>query len=558
MKYNKADYTVPHYDTFPDYLTGIADLYGDRPALSWFTRRQEQVTLTYSQLVDRISALRKWLLHKGLPLGTHIAVVSENSADWIISALAIMACGHIAVCVDIEQSDDSILEMLHRSDSRILFLSNTFLPICHPMLTRGEADEIILLGGRTEDPHVQLVEALYRIGAEMDEPKHEPITEDMIAEIVFTSGTTSLSKMVMLDHRAIMQNIYDTGTRVTLYNRVFVSLPFYHTYGFNCAVLNSFLRGTQLYINGDLRTTMRDLKLAAPDSTLTVPLMLEAIHNQVWLTAERAGKDGALRFLMNVAKIFRALHIPFHPKTFSSLRESISPSLRLIICGGAHLSREIAEEFELWGIQVLQGYGITECSPLISVNCNYINKLGTVGLPMPSLEVRIDDGEVCVRGPSVMRGYYKDETGTSDAMTEDGWFKTGDIGSIDKKGFLSLSGRKKNLIVFKNGKKISPEKLEELICAIPMVKEVIVTGTANGIFADDVKLTASIYPDPDRTLGMSSYEILEQLQREVDEINRTLPSYQQIQLINIRTKEFDKTGTRKIKRHTADTGGSYA
>jgi long-chain acyl-CoA synthetase len=303
---------------------------------------------------------------------------------------------------------------------------------------------------------------------------------------------------------------------------------------------------------------MRDLKLANPDSTLTVPLMLEAIHNQVWLTAERAGKDRALRLLMNAAKVFRALHIPFRPKTFLSLRESICSSLRLIICGGAHLSREIAEEFELWGIQVLQGYGITECSPLISVNCNYTNKLGTVGLPMPSLEVRIDDGEVCVRGPSVMRGYYKDEDGTSEAMTKDGWFKTGDIGSMDRNGFLSLSGRKKNLIVFKNGKKISPEKLEEMICAIPMVKEVVVTGTANGIFADDVKLTASIYPDSDRTQGMSSYEILEQLQREVDEINHTLPSYQQIQLINIRTKEFDKTGTRKIKRHSADIGGNYA
>ena len=549
-RYNKAIYTVPHYATLLDFLKGIAQLYGDRPALSWFTRRQEEQTLTYTQLTDRVFALRKYLLSRDFPHGTHIAVISENNANWIISALAIMSCGHIAVCVDIEQSDNSILDMLRRSDSRILFLSGTFFSLCHPLLTNSEVDEIVLLDGRMEDAHIDNIDHIYQISAELPEPDFEPITEDMIAEIVFTSGTTSISKMVMLDHRAIMQNTYDTGTRVTLYNRVFVSLPFYHTYGFNCAVLNSLLRGTHLYINGDLRTTMRDLGLASPDSTLTVPLMLEAIHNQVWLNAERAGKDGALRTLMSLAKVFRALHIPFHPKTFTTLRESISPTLRLIISGGAHLSREIAEEFELWGIQVLQGYGITECSPLISVNCNYVNKLGTVGLPMPSLEVRIDDGEVCVRGPSVMRGYYKDDAGTAEAMTEDGWFKTGDIGSIDRNGFLSLSGRKKNLIVFKNGKKISPEKLEELIGMIPMVKEVVVTGATNGIFADDVKLTASIYPDPNRTQGMSSYEILEQLQREVDEINRTLPSYQQIQLVNIRTKEFDKTGTRKIKRHS--------
>lgn len=549
-RYNKADYTVPHFVTLLDFVKGIAQLYGDRPALSWFTRRQEEKTLTYTQLAERVFALRKFLLSKDLPKETHIAVISENNANWIISALAIMSCGHIAVCVDIEQSDNSILEMLRRSDSRILFLSGTFFSLCHPLLTSGEVDKIVLMDGRMEDTHIDNIDHIYQISEELPEPEFEPLAEDMIAEIVFTSGTTSLSKMVMLDHRAIMQNAYDTGTRVTLYNKVFVSLPFYHTYGFNCAVLNSFLRGTHLYINGDLRTTMRDLNLASPDSTLTVPLMLEAIHNQVWLNAERAGKDGALRTLMSLAKVFRALHIPFHPKAFTTLRESISPTLRLVISGGAHLSREIAEEFELWGIQVLQGYGITECSPLISVNCNYSNKLGTVGLPMPSLEVRIDDGEVCVRGPSVMRGYYKDEAGTAEAMTEDGWFKTGDIGSIDRNGFLSLSGRKKNLIVFKNGKKISPEKLEEMIGMIPMVKEVVVTGATNGIFADDVKLTASIYPDPNRTQGMSSYEILEQLQREVDEINRTLPSYQQIQLVNIRTKEFDKTGTRKIKRYT--------
>ena len=546
---NKADYIVPHYKTFPEYVKGIAKLYGNRPALSWFTRRQEEKTLTYIQLTDRILALRRYLLNEDLPRGTHIAIVSENSADWIISALAIMSSGHIAVCVDIDQSDDSILDMLRRSNCRIAFLSGTFLSICRPMLTSGELDEIILMGSRTEDIQARSIERLYQIGGELPEPEHDDVSEDMIAEIVFTSGTTSLSKMVMLDHRAIMQNIHDTGTRVTLYKRVFVSLPFYHTYGFNCAVLNSFLRGTHLYINGDIRNTMRDLKLAQPDSTLTVPLMLEAIHNQVWLTAERSGKDSALRKLMTTAKILRKLHIPFRPKAFTALRENISPSLRLIISGGAHLSQEIAEEFELWGIQVLQGYGITECSPLISVNCNYANSLGTVGLPMPSLELRIEDNEIWVRGPSVMRGYYGDKEGTALALTEDGWFKTGDLGNIDRDGFLSLSGRKKNLIVFKNGKKVSPEKLEEMIMVVPMVKEVVVSGTANGIFADDVKLTASIYPDPERTQGMSSYEILDQLQREVDEINHTLPSYQQIQLVNIRTKEFDKTSTRKIKRH---------
>lgn len=543
--YNPADYPTHKLRTIPELLSMMEQSYGPRPALSWFTRRKEEKTLTYTELTRKISALRSALLHRELSLGSHIAIISENSSDWIITALAILACGHVAVCVDIEQSDESIRDMVRRSDSTLVFLSDTFLSICTPLFQSGEVTELVLMNGTSEEPGVTPLDALYQSTVF---PSPAPVFPNQTAEIVFTSGTTSLSKMVMLSQEAILQNMCDATSRVHLHDRVFCSLPFYHAYGFNCAVLNSFLQGAHLFINGDLKTTMRDLQLAQPDSTLTVPLMLEAIHNQIWLTAEKSGKADSLRTLIRVATICKKLHLPVHFKTFDVLREKISPSLRLIICGGAHLNRELAEEFELLGIQVLQGYGITECSPLISVNSNYANKLGTVGPVMPSLEIRLVDDEVCVRGPSVMQGYYNNPEETAEALTEDGWFKTGDIGSLDKDGFLSLTGRKKNLIVFKNGKKISPEKLEELISAIPLVKEVLVSGSANGSFADDVKITASIYPDPQRTDGMSSYEILEYLQTEMNKINATLPAYQQIQLINIREKEFSKTGTKKIKR----------
>lgn len=549
IPYDKANYIVPNFNTFPEFLAGIAELYGQRPALSWFTRRKEEMTLTYAEMAEKVSALRKMLLSKQLPKGSHIAILSENSADWIISFLATVSCGYVAVCADTEQSDDFIRDMLCRSDTRLVFLSNTFLSICLPLLETNQIASMILMNGKTSDPRVELLGTLYEQGAQMEEPESVQVSPDQTAEIVFTSGTTSQSKMVMLTQKAIMQNCYDSGAYVHFFSRVFCSLPFYHAYGLNCAVLNSFLRGCHLYINGDLKTTMRDLQLAKPDTMLTVPLMMEAIHNQIWLSAEKNGKADSLRKLIRMAGLCQKLHLPIHFKTFDSLREKISSSLRLIICGGAHLNLEIAEEFELFGIQVLQGYGITECCPLISVNCNYNNKLGSVGLPLTTMEIRVADSEIWARGPSVMQGYYNNPEETAEAFSEDGWFKTGDLGYVDKDGFLFLTGRKKNLIVFKNGKKISPEKLEDLISSIPMVKEVLVTGTANGVFADDVKLTASIYPDPQRTEGMSSYEILESLQREIDKINNTLPSYQQIQLVNIREKEFNKTSTKKIKRH---------
>lgn len=542
-------YNVEYYTRVRDMLEGWANQYGDRPAVSWFTRKQEEQGVTFSKMRDDVKYLQEMLIRKGLA-GKHIAVVGENSYEWLLVFFASAYCGAVTVCIDIEQPDETILQMLTMADVDAVFLSASYLDICKEYA--GEEKPLFLLSAKEQDmPTVQsLMEegaAIWKAGQE-DRETERAVKPDATAAIVFTSGTTSYSKPVMLSQEAILTNASDAIANVHIGPRTFTSLPFYHTYGLTCSVIAMLMSGTHLYINGNLKTVMRDIHLAKPHTLLTVPLMLENIHSKIWLAAEENGKAEGLRKLLKLRKLLFSLGYKKSGKTLDAVREKSIGTIRVIICGGAHMSAEIMEEFTCMGVTVLQGYGITECAPLVSVNRNEFNKIGSVGLVTAHCEVKIEEGEILVRGKNVMQGYYQSPELTEEVM-RDGWFCTGDLGELDKDGFLFITGRKKNLIVFKNGKKISPEKLEEKLKKIPLVQDVVVYGAISGVSSDDVQLAASIYPNQEKAEGMTSYEILEALQKEVDEMNKELPIYQQIQMVTIREQEFSKTSIQKIKRH---------
>ena len=539
---------VPEYETFDGFIDGIRALAGPKPAVSWFTRRQERRCYTYEQFTDHIYALREALRLRGLA-GKHIAIISENSYEWLVAYMAAASCGAVAVCIDAEQSDDTIRQMLSLVDVHAAFVYGTYISICQSVLPR---EYLFCLSEGTESDGFSTYATLVEEGRNSLNATSERVKYDLdpnqTASIVFTSGTSSLAKPVMLTHRNILKNATDAMRYVMTYERVFTHLPFYHSYGMTCGVISTLVHSGEVIINGNLRTVSRDMLLANADTIMTVPLLLETIVNQIWLTAEKSGQAARLKKAFAIVRILHKLGI--HPRiaALDEIRKKAFGSIHVVIAGGAALSTTVEETLSLLDLTVLQGYGISECSPLVAVNTNTFRRFGSVGPILDSFESKIVDGEIWLKGPSVMPGYYNAPELTAEVM-EDGWFKTGDIGYIDKNGFLFLTGRKKNLIVFKNGKKIAPEKMEELIGRIPLVREVVVYGAANGDSADAIKLAASIYPDPDRSQGMSSYDILASLQKSIDEINATLPLYQHILMINIQKEPFAKTGTKKIKRH---------
>ena len=537
---------VDRYTNFNDFIEGNAKKYGDSPALSWFDRKANRNDVSFNKLRDDVMALKSEFIRMGFA-DKHIAILGENSYEWLLVYFAATCSGAIAVSIDVEQSTETLLQMLEMSKSDVIFYADAYNEFCQSEFAGKKA----LYGINTKNSDVLSVKMLVDRGYENGICEYEgDRSPRKVASIVFTSGTTSTAKPVMLSHEAILTNAADAYANVEGGGITFTSLPFYHMYGMTVSVLTNMVAGAHLYINGNMKTVMRDMQLSNANTLMAVPLMLETIHRRLWAAAEESGKADALKKLIKIQKFLKGSGYKKVLKKLAQIKTDCFGSINYIFCGGAYINADIMDEFHNMGITIFQGYGITECSPLVSVNRNKANKLGSVGLVTANCEVKIEDGEILVRGKNLMNGYFCREDLTRDVMKDD-WFCTGDIGYLDKDGFLYITGRKKNLIVFKNGKKLSPEKIEEKIKTIGLVKDVMVYGAATGASTDDVQVAASIYPDKDKTAGLASYEILETLQKEIDVINKSLPMYQQIQMISIREQEFDKTALQKIKRHLA-------
>jgi long-chain acyl-CoA synthetase len=510
--------------------------------IAFLTPRDRNIyQITYNQVFEQIKKLARHLRELGIEKGDHVAILGENRPEWGISFFAVAWLGAVAIPLDARASLEDQKFILTFSSAKAIILSGPFYSNLSACFNELKDLKHIVLMDKIED-----ISNKYSAGIEMEE-----VAPDDLLEILFTSGTTGNPKGVMLSHGNIMSNVSDIYRIIeyTPSDRAFSILPIHHSYECTGGLLSTFSSGMSVFYARGLkpRELLEDLKSAKPTIWLNTPLLLEKLYLRI-------GKE------LSSQKGLKGLLTKTLPK--SMLGKKIRQNLglersRLIVSGGAALPAWVSTGFNEYGIEVIQGYGLSEASPLISVNPPNNPKAESIGMIIPSDEVEIRDvdsegnGEIVVRGPNIMKGYYNNQYATDETLTDDGWLLTGDIGYFDDEGYLYITGRKKFVIVTRGGKNIFPEEIEEKLTKSIFIEEALVFSPNN------VDIQAVIYPNMDEvnekfgSLGeqVTSDNIWELIKLEVRKTNSSLESYKKVRQFAIRVEEFPKTTTRKIKRY---------
>lgn len=515
------------------------------------------VEVTYKDFVKDTDELGTALASLGME-NKHIAMIGENSYKWLTVYLTVLKSTGVFVPIDRELPCKDIINVLKHSDSEVLFYSEKYEKWIQEIkanvpnikffigLNRHENEENILSYDIFKQTGKTVLEQGSKIYTDLKDD------ENKLKLLVYTSGTTGTPKGVMLTEHNLISVVYYGLQVADIGEKCLSVLPYHHTYEAVAGILVELHKHSTICINDSLKNVLKNLQLFKPDFIYLVPAFTEVFYKNIWNNAKKTGKDKVLKKMIPISNGLRATGIDLRAKLFKSIHEAFGGNLKEIICGGAPIRPEIGKFFNDIGITLLNGYGITECSPLVSVNRLKFNDSNTVGVVLPCCEIKFEninsdgDGEICVKGDIVMKGYYKDEERTNKVL-KDGWFNTEDYGSINKKGQLIINGRKKNLIVLDNGKNVYPEEIENYILGIDYVQEVVVKGIKNNI-GQEVSLCAEVFLDNEKVKEMKIENINEKLKEDIAEACKELPTYKKITDIKIRKEEFEKTTTKKIKR----------
>ena len=515
------------------------------------------VEVTYKDFVKDTDELGTALASLGME-NKHIAMIGENSYKWLTVYLTVLKSTGVFVPIDRELPCKDIINVLKHSDSEVLFYSEKYEKWIQEIKTNVPNIKFFIGLNRHENEENLLSYDIFKqTGKTVLEQGSKIYTdlkddENKLKLLVYTSGTTGTPKGVMLTEHNLISVVYYGLQVADIGEKCLSVLPYHHTYEAVAGILVELHKHSTICINDSLKNVLKNLQLFKPDFIYLVPAFTEVFYKNIWNNAKKTGKDKALKKMIPISNGLRATGIDLRAKLFKSIHEAFGGNLKEVICGGAPIRPEIGKFFNDIGITLLNGYGITECSPLVSVNRLKFNDSNTVGVILPCCEIKFEninsdgDGEICVKGDIVMKGYYKDEDRTNKVL-KDGWFNTEDYGSINKKGQLIINGRKKNLIVLDNGKNVYPEEIENYILGIDYVQEVVVKGIKNNI-GQEVSLCAEVFLDNEKVKEMKIENINEKLKEDIAEACKELPTYKKITDIKIRKEEFEKTTTKKIKR----------
>ena len=515
------------------------------------------INKTYTDFKNDVKNLATKLIEMGLK-NERIAVMGKNSYNWAISYLAITIIG-VVVPIDKEASNQNIKEFLNVSNAKGIIADDKYLNQIFEFKSELK-NETILVDMQNTSKYINLCDLINDGKKLVDggnkEYENIKINPDEMKILLFTSGTTGNSKAVMLSHKNICSNIISIASIVKVDNstRVLSILPLHHTY--ECTIgylLVVYGGGTICYCEG-LRYITKNIQEYQPTFILCVPLLLENVYKKVIKTLKSSLPE---KYTKEEDKIID--NLPFYLKAIvkRKVKKSLGGKIKTFIVGAAAIKPELVEAFFKLGIKVLQGYGLTECSPLVAGNNDFYYKAASCGMPIPNVEYKIDNpndegiGEIIVKGPNVMLGYYENEEATKKVLN-DGWFHTGDLGYIDEEEFLYISGRSKNMILTKNGENIYPEEIENILNNNDLIEESLVIGTSNG--KDDVQVKAKIFPNIEAIkeyLGNkfpTKEEISKILSEAVKKANEKLPNFKHIKSFKVMDEDFERTTTNKVKR----------
>ena len=552
------------YTDLKDMLKKSGEKYGNRPAYVFRTEEEGKFReITHKEFRDEINALGTKLINMGLK-DKRIAVISENRYEWGVDYLAVAAGTGVIVPLDKALPDNEIESLIIRSEVEAIFYSKKYDEVMNRIREQKNTklQYFISMDLDKEENGVKSQKELTEEGRKLLEEGNREFLDSKIDNekmgiMLFTSGTTAMSKAVMLSHKNICSNLQDITAviKLTPEDRFLSFLPLHHTFECTVGFLYPISTGGSIAFCDGIRHIAENIKEYKITAMISVPILYEAMYKKVMKAIEKKGKLETVKKGVKISNFLLKFGIDIRKKLFKEIHDTFGGKLRLFVSGGAALDPDTEKGFNELGITMYQGYGLTESSPVIAAEDDKYRRIGSIGKALPSLDVKIDNpdedgvGELLAKGPSMMLGYYNNEEATKETL-KDGWLYTGDLARIDKDGFIFISGRKKFVIVLKNGKNIFPEELEALINKIEGVKESFVYGRPED--DGDYKIAAKIVYDKENAkeiLGTTDEnEIKEKIWQEVKKVNKTMPAYKYIRDIIVTDKELIKTTTQKVKR----------